>query len=97
MTHVRDFARTYGKSDPIDALAVARAGRCRELTAEFTGLIAVQAPALIAIPGCTALTVAKILGETAGVGRFRSKGTYARHNGTAPLPVWARMRWSSRP
>jgi transposase len=26
MAHVRDSARTYGKSDPIDALAVARAG-----------------------------------------------------------------------
>jgi transposase len=25
MAHVRDSARTYGKSDPIDALAVARA------------------------------------------------------------------------
>ena len=25
MAHIRDSARTYGKSDPIDALAVARA------------------------------------------------------------------------
>ena len=30
MAHVRDSARTYGKSDPIDALAVARAAQ-REL------------------------------------------------------------------
>ncbi len=29
----------------------------------------------------------KILGETAGVDRFRSKDAYARHNGTAPMPV----------
>lgn len=43
----------------------------------------------MAIPGCGALTAAKILGETAGVDRFRSKDAYARHNGTAPLPVWS--------
>jgi transposase len=35
------------------------------------------------------LTAAKILGETAGVERFKSKDAYARHNGTAPLPVWS--------
>jgi transposase len=29
-----------------------------------------------------------ILGETAGVGRFRSKDAYARFTGTAP-PVWS--------
>jgi len=32
---------------------------------------------------------AKILGETAGANRFRSKDAYARHNGTAPLTVWS--------
>jgi transposase len=35
---------------------------------------------------------AKILGETAGVLRFRSAAAYARHNGTAPLPVWSSNR-----
>jgi hypothetical protein len=30
-----------------------------------------------------------ILGETAGVGRFRSKDAYARFTGTAPIPVWS--------
>jgi len=39
--------------------------------------------------GCGALTAAKILGETAQAGRFRSKDAFARHNGTAPLPVWS--------
>jgi transposase len=29
------------------------------------------------------------VGETAGVERFTSKDAYARHNGTAPLPVWS--------
>ena len=30
-----------------------------------------------------------ILGETAGVHRFRSKDAYARFTGTAPIPVWS--------
>lgn len=36
-----------------------------------------------------ALSAAKIIGETAHAGRFRSEDAYARHNGTAPLPVWS--------
>lgn len=182
MAHVRDSARTYGKSDPIDAFAVARAAQrepdlpvarldgpdrdvrlltdyreslvnertraiCRprwflheldpgweptarsldcinalqrvfdhiadtagtvarlarelterirhitldinKLTQEITTLVETMTPTLIAIPGCGALTAAKILGETAGVDRFKSKDAYARHNGTAPMPVWS--------
>jgi transposase len=46
----------------------------------------------MALPGCAALTAANILGETAGVLRFRSAAAYARHNGTAPLPVWSSNR-----
>jgi transposase len=182
MAHVRDSARTYGKSDPIDALAVARAAQrepnlpvarldgadrevrllsdhreslvaqrtrvicrlrwhlheldpswepkarsldrvltidevsarianldgtvarlarrlvdeCRQLSleikqlaAEITGLVETLAPTLIAVPGCGALTAAKIVGETAGIDRFKTKDAYARHNGTAPMPVWS--------
>ena len=48
-----------------------------------------MAPALLAIPGCGPLTAAKIVGETAGVDRFKSKDAYARHNGSAPMPVWS--------
>lgn len=189
MAHARDAARTYGKSDPIDALAVARAAlredglptahldgpdrdlrllvdhredlvaertravnrlrwhlheldpewdpparsldrasnldrilhrltdssgtvarlaaaitqRCRSLTeeintieAEIRDLAEKLVPALIAIPSCAALTAAKILGETAGITRFRSAATYARHNGTAPLPVWSSNRTRHR-
>jgi transposase len=182
MAHIRDSARTYGKSDPIDALAVARAAqrepdlpvarldgpdrelrllvdhreslvaertrlicrlrwylheldpgwepkarsldstrtltgvqvrlkdrsgvvarlardlaeRCIELTIsikqlaqEITQLSEQLAPALLALPGCGPLTAAKIIGETAGVDRFKSRDAYARYNGTAPLPVWS--------
>ncbi|WP_040785754.1 IS110 family transposase [Nocardia pneumoniae] len=184
MAHARDSGRTYGKSDPIDALAVARAAlrepdlpiarldgtereirllvdhredlvaertriiarlrwhlheldpawtppvklerasaydrvaehladfdglvtrlaarlieHCRRLTDEINDLsdeigvrVTAVAPSLLAIVGCAALTAAKILGETAGVDRFRSKDAFARHNGTAPLPVWSSNR-----
>ena len=30
-----------------------------------------------------------IIGETAGITRFRSRDAYARFNGTAPIPVWS--------
>jgi transposase len=48
-----------------------------------------QAAGLIGLPGCAALTAAKIIGETAGVARFRSEACYARHAGVAPIPVWS--------
>lgn len=185
MAQARDSARTYGKSDPIDALAVARAalrhpdlptaqldGPARELrllvdhredlvnertrcinrlrwhlheldpswdptarsltsfrsldavaarlteldgmTARIARDIVVQAreltvreralhheitertkplaPTLLAIVGVGALTAAKIVAETADVRRFKSKDAFARHNGTAPLPVWSGNR-----
>jgi len=185
MAHARDAARTYGKSDPIDALAVARASlrypdlpaaqldgparelrllvdhredlvaertRCinrlrwhlheldpawdpparsltrvknldataarlaghdgavariadeivahardltvreRALEREITALVAGLAPTLLALVGVGALTAAKIVAETADVRRFRSKDAFARHNGTAPLPVWSGNR-----
>lgn len=182
MAHARDAARTYGKSDPIDALAVARASlrepnlpvarldgpsrdlrllvdhredlvrertsqvnrlrwhlheldpawdpaprslvrfkhldaaadrleglegtvawvardlvaRIRVLTVaanELERRIAEQvsslAPALLSLAGVGALTAAKIVAEVADARRFRSKDAFARHNGTAPLPVWS--------
>lgn len=182
MAHARDAARTYGKSDPIDALAVARAslrepslpvarldgpsrdlrvlvdhredlvrertsqvnrlrwhlheldptwdpapralvrfkhldatadrlehlegtvawvasdlvGGIRELTVAANALerriaeqVSVLAPALLSLPGVGSLTAAKIVAEVADARRFRSKDAFARHNGTAPLPVWS--------
>jgi transposase len=47
------------------------------------------APCLLELVGCGPLTAAKLLGETAGIGRFRSRAAFARHNGTAPVPVWS--------
>lgn len=47
------------------------------------------APTLLALPGCAELTAAKIIGETAGVTRFKSEAAFARHSGVAPVPVWS--------
>src|SRR5439155_14175062 len=44
--------------------------RERELERELGGLVHAQAPALLELPGCGVLTAAKLVGETAGVGRF---------------------------
>ena len=60
-----------------------------QLTADLSALVAALAPSLLEIPGCAALTVAKIIGETTGVDRFRSTDAYARHTGTSPMPVWS--------
>jgi transposase len=182
MAHSRDAARTYGKSDPIDALAVARAAlrepdlptahlddtarelrllvdhredlvtertrhinrlrwhlheidptwepdlrafttfkhldiaarrlagldsviarvaadlvtRIRQLTIDINALRAelekrteATAPNLRQIHGIGPLASAKLIGEVAGVQRFRSASAFARHNGTAPTPVWS--------
>jgi transposase len=182
MAHSRDAARTYGKSDPIDALAVARAAlrepdlptahlddtarelrllidhredlvaertrhinrlrwhlheiepswdpdpralttfkhldiaagrlagfdtviariagdlieRIRRLTIDINELRAeletrteVAAPNLRQVHGIGPLASAKLIGEVAGIGRFHSRHAFARHNGTAPTPVWS--------
>jgi transposase len=182
MAHARDGARTFGKSDPIDALAVARAAlrepdlpeafldatsrsirllcdhredlvaertrpinrvcwhlheidptieparrslattkhqrrvrehlkgnntviaqlsielvdriaqlttRINELESELEALTATAAPNLRAVRGVGPLTAAKLVGEVAGVNRFKSNDAFARYNGTAPLPVWS--------
>lgn len=61
--------------------------RACALEKELAGLVAVQAPALLAMPGCGVLTTAKIVGETANPGRFRSEPCFAMHAGVAPIPA----------
>jgi len=70
--------------------------RIRALTAdigrlerELEVLVRPLAPTLLALEGCGVLTAAKLVGETAGIGRFRSSSAFARHNGSAPVPVWS--------
>ena len=63
--------------------------RINALQRRLSGLVATAAPSLVAMPGVGALTAAKIVGEAAGVGRFKSEAAFARHSGIAPIPVWS--------
>ena len=60
-----------------------------DLEREIGGLVRIQAPQLLELPGCGELTAAKIVGETAGVDRFATEAKYAMHAGVAPIPVWS--------
>ena len=62
-------------------------GRIRGLEKELTILVRAQAPQLLTLPGCGALTAAKLLGETANPARFRSEACFAMHAGVAPIPA----------
>ena len=71
--------------DRIRALTV----RINELEQEIKSIMAKLSPQLLELRGCGALTAAKIVGETAGVNRFKDRDRFARFNGTAPIPVWS--------
>ncbi len=61
--------------------------RAKALERELAQRMAHVAPRLLALPGCGALTAAKIVGETANVTRFRSEACFAMHAGVAPIPA----------
>ena len=62
-------------------------GRASERERELTLLVRAQAPALLTLSGCGALTAAKLIGETASAERFPTDAHLAMHAGTAPLPA----------
>lgn len=83
----------------VGRIAVDLVGRIRELSVAINALgrdittrVRFLAPNLLGVVGVGALTAAKIVAEVADVRRFRSKDAFARHNGTAPLPVWSGNR-----
>jgi transposase len=96
-THLTATEAFVGRFDGVVArLAGQLVARVRELNvqidqleAELAPQVGRCAPSLLALRGCGVLTAAKLVGETADIRRFRSKDAYARHNGTAPLPVWS--------
>jgi hypothetical protein len=53
------------------------------------GHVPVLSRQLKLLRGCGELTAAKIVGETAGITRFKSEAAFARHAGVAPIPVWS--------
>ncbi len=88
--------RLVGNDSVIARIALELIHRIRELTKRINALAGeldertrACAPNLREIPGVAALSAAKFIGEVAGIGRFRSRHAFARHNGTAPLPVWS--------
>jgi transposase len=66
--------------------------RCRSLTRTIVELdreleqrTAQTAPALLELPGCGAITAAKLLAEIGPIDRFQTDAQLARHGGVAPL------------
>lgn len=63
--------------------------RINEIESRLTKLVRADHPRLLEVPGLGVLGAATIIGETAGVRRFKSKDAFARFSGTAPIPVWS--------
>ena len=85
-----------GRTEPCARIARNLVTRISELTGAIDALarqigelIEALAPSLLALFGCGPLTAAKLVAETAGISRFRSRAAFATHNGTAPIPVWS--------
>jgi len=77
-------------------LARREVARIRELTREanqletdITERVTDLAPTLLEIPGCGALSAAKLIGEAADISRFKSRDAYAMWAGVAPIPAWS--------
>jgi transposase len=95
------LARRLARARPDDPVHAARVQiardeltRVRDLTTaitqlakQLTELIKRTAPALLQEPGIGPLTAAKLLGEIAGITRFRNDSALARIAGIAPIPV----------
>jgi transposase len=98
---LEQLAETLTEAEGLVAqLACELVRRCKQLTLEIQTLEQRSPPAsrrsrphcsrsAAAAPSAQPRSSARqpILGETAGVERFRSADAYARHNGTAPIPV----------
>lgn len=72
---------------------VARIGeityQANQLENEIRVRVAEMVPSLLGVPGCGALTAAKLVGEAADITRFRNRDAYAMWAGAAPIPVWS--------
>lgn len=92
----RTMAMLEHHSGLVADLARREVTRIREITQEanqlerrIRDLVAQVAPSLLQVPGCGSLSAAKLVGETAGIERFRSKDAFAMWAGVAPIPVWS--------
>jgi transposase len=87
-------ARKLARREQTLQVRIARelVGRCRALTRailelepELVAMTAQTAPALLELPGCGAVTAAKLLAEIGPIDRFQTDAQLARHGGVAPL------------
>ena len=100
LTTMKHLAQTHDRLAELDTV-VAQIARdlvewIRALTIDINVLEAELdertksvAPHLRQVHGVAAVSAAKFIGEVAGISRFRSRHAFARHNGTAPTPVWS--------
>jgi transposase len=93
-THLERVGRWLARRQQDVQVRLARelVGRCRSLTRTIVELdgelerrTAETAPALLELPGCGAITAAKLLAEIGPVDRFQTDAQLARHGGVAPL------------
>ena len=89
-------ARLAGVAGIVAELAREELAEIIEYTAKINAyakrievLVTQAAPRLLTMPGVGALTAAKLVGESAGISRFKSEAAFARHAGIAPIPVWS--------
>src|SRR5947209_6767501 len=93
-SHLERVSRWLARQEQEMQVRLARelVTRCRslnrtiaELDQELEQRTARIAPALLELPGCAAVTAAKLLAEIGPVDRFKSDAQLARHSGVAPL------------
>jgi transposase len=93
-SHLERVGRWLGRQEQELQVRLAHelVARIRSLTRAITELdrelerrTAQTAPALLELPGCAAVTAAKLLAEIGPIGRFKSDAQLARHAGVAPL------------
>jgi transposase len=93
-SHLERVSRWLARREQELQVRIARelVSRCRSLTRAIEELdreleqrAATVAPALLELPGCGAVTAAKLLAEIGPISRFRTDAQLARHSGVAPL------------
>jgi transposase len=93
-SHLERVGRWLGRREQELQVRIARelVNRCRslnrtidELDQELGERVAAIAPALLELPGCGAVTAAKLLAEIGPISRFKTDAQLARHSGVAPL------------
>jgi len=93
-SHLERVSRWLGRQEQELQVRLARelVTTCRALNRAIAALdqeleqrVRDTAPGLLELPGCAAVTAAKLLAEIGPIDRFRSDAQLARHGGVAPL------------